>query len=206
MRHGGLNPWDDDIDMGIWDSDSQKVLNLITAASDGRLRAKRIGLGLKLFPNRSHKRYSKWNFSTPFVHPKSWPGVDLFTFELKNASEVHEWIPDLPFDTIDRRKNDTVVASFVGSWWKHIGSEPACPYETGFLLPLRYAVFCDTLAPIPAFPFYNLRCMYGDYWTIEVSKTVWSHRKGKYTNPGKHFYMAENFSPLCVLTMPRKWQ
>lgn len=66
IRHGGIIPWDDDMDIAVIDSDIEKTHRALTQlAKEGKIRYKTIEFGII-------KIYS--------VHSKEYPFIDLFFY------------------------------------------------------------------------------------------------------------------------------
>jgi len=107
IRHNGIMPWDDDLDIGILNSDRNKILSLRKNLNVCGYKIVKTWFGYKVvFKNR--KNIPGENFS--------FPSLDLFTFKLD--TEKNMYIPVYK-QVLDTWKNEKFEREQIDNLTKH---------------------------------------------------------------------------------------
>lgn len=161
VRHGGLIPWDDDLDIYILDSDGEKLIQMEKALEEA-------GLKLHRYFKDTYKIFDKEAASIPDPNnpekplPFGYPAADIFTMVLQRRNE----------------KSDTYILKSRIFYWEWTNDRTT--YSQ--IQNIHRIPFGPLMLPVPGDPETTLNLLYGmpefpDLWKKYAFEPTWDHSR-----------------------------
>jgi len=165
IRHNGLIPWDDDLDICIMDSQVSKLKKIVDIFIKN-------GYDLSQEPNESDDSCLKYKNSCDW----------FITSNIKDS---------LACDIFVMTKNKDMII-YKNPYWKN--DSKICSFYIKHLYPLTPVKFGNFYVMTPSISIFNLNTCYGEDWNNK-SQMLFNHRTGKWINSEKKNITINAFIP-----------
>jgi phosphorylcholine metabolism protein LicD len=150
IRHGGFIPWDDDVDVGIMQCDSKKLVDNFASS---KFSLYKVGDGFyKVFFSAKNKiGRHKW----------SWPFLDIFVFDRVSNGKI------------------TKTSKLIDNDASHLAcryDDQAHKYKYTDIFPLKNNKFENISLPTPHNPHQLLTSLYGSDWNDVCDSGNYNHK------------------------------